>query len=217
MNHESTDPNQSAWYRLEEIRKHAGVSSTNAFAYVIGLKRSENLYQIKKGNHGISKLLANRIAQCYPEVNKLWLMTGEGSMLLNGKSTEMGTKRLIYLEDIYEADFDSSVNYVYITQWIVRHACYLVRYTGAPMFGIWPGNLLLLSEHGHIRYGELHFVEYKGKRFFSVIHMSGEEGTVILTNPLKNSSVKVEESALVRVYYVTGRFEYNIVFSDPPI
>lgn len=58
--------------------------SVNAFAMHIGLKRSENLYQIKKGNHGISKELARVITEKYPAISKSWLLTGEGSMLKDG-------------------------------------------------------------------------------------------------------------------------------------
>ncbi len=59
--------------------------SVNAFALNIGLKRSENLYQIKKGNHGISKELANTITEKYPAISKSWLLTGEGSMFKDSK------------------------------------------------------------------------------------------------------------------------------------
>jgi len=55
--------------------------SVNAFALHIGLKRSENLYQIKKGNHGVSKELANIISTKYPQISRSWLLTGEGEML----------------------------------------------------------------------------------------------------------------------------------------
>lgn len=69
------------WQRLEQVIKWTGLS-TNAFALGIGLKRSENLYQIKRGSFGISKELARLITEKYPEVNRAWLLTGEGSMLI---------------------------------------------------------------------------------------------------------------------------------------
>jgi len=68
------------WQRLEQVVKWSGMS-TNKFATVIGLKRSENLYQIKRGNFGISKELARLINGYYPGISKLWLLTGEGEML----------------------------------------------------------------------------------------------------------------------------------------
>lgn len=67
------------WQRLEQVIKWTGLS-TNAFAVGIGLKRSENLYQIKRGNNGISKDLAELITRKYPSVNRSWLLTGDGGM-----------------------------------------------------------------------------------------------------------------------------------------
>ncbi len=76
------------WQRLEQVIKWTGLS-TNAFALGIGLKRSENLYQIKRGNHGISKELAELIGAKYPSIRAAWLLTGEGSM--QGATSESGS------------------------------------------------------------------------------------------------------------------------------
>lgn len=54
----------------------------NRFALHIGLGRAENLYQIKRGHNGISRDLAMRITSKFPDVSILWLLTGEGEMLL---------------------------------------------------------------------------------------------------------------------------------------
>ena len=56
--------------------------TTNAFARFIGLSRAENLYQIKRGNNGISSRLAERIAEKFPEISKSWLLTGRGAMFV---------------------------------------------------------------------------------------------------------------------------------------
>ena len=55
--------------------------STNAFASAVGLKRSENLYQIKRGSFGISRELARLITERYPMVSRIWLLTGTGEMI----------------------------------------------------------------------------------------------------------------------------------------
>lgn len=69
------------WQRIEKVIKWTGKPSISAFAREIGLNRSENLYQIKRGNNGISKDLAESIATKYPAVSRAWLLTGEGEML----------------------------------------------------------------------------------------------------------------------------------------
>lgn len=67
------------WHRIEKVVKWTGFS-VNAFAKEVGLPRAENLYQIKKGNNGISPALAGKIVQRYSEISRGWLMTGEGDM-----------------------------------------------------------------------------------------------------------------------------------------
>lgn len=69
------------WQRIEQIIKWTGFASVSAFAREIGLNRSENLYQIKRGNNGISRDLSEIITQRYPEISRAWLLTGEGAML----------------------------------------------------------------------------------------------------------------------------------------
>ena len=63
--------------------------TTHAFALHIGLNRSENLYRIKRGYNGISKELADQIVKKYPEIDKLWLLTGERSMFNTPKNKEL--------------------------------------------------------------------------------------------------------------------------------
>jgi len=71
-----------SWSRLYKVILWTGMT-TNAFALSIGLKRSENLYQIKKGNNDISRDLADQITIIYCNISKSWLLTGEGSMFIN--------------------------------------------------------------------------------------------------------------------------------------
>lgn len=69
------------WQRIEKLVKWTGLS-VNAFARSIGLNRGENLYQIKRGNNGISKELADLITSKYITVSKAWVLTGEGDMFV---------------------------------------------------------------------------------------------------------------------------------------
>lgn len=69
------------WQRIEQVIKWTGAASVSAFAREIGLNRAENLYQIKRGNNGISRDLAESVTAKYPQISKAWLLTGEGEML----------------------------------------------------------------------------------------------------------------------------------------
>lgn len=76
--------NPDNWQRIESIIKWANMS-TNYFARYIGLPRGENLYQIKRGNNGISRDVANRIVEKFPQISKLWVLTGEGQMFVSSE------------------------------------------------------------------------------------------------------------------------------------
>lgn len=77
----------------------------NYFALYIGLPRGENLYQIKKGNNGISRNLADKIVAKFPEISLAWLLTGEGRMFVEGKQ---GGEQIPF----YRADVESQIGQV---------------------------------------------------------------------------------------------------------
>ena len=72
-NAETPRSKRACWNRIEAVINMAHMT-TNAFARHIGLPRGENLYQIKRGNNGVSLDLANRIVAKFSEVSKLWLL-----------------------------------------------------------------------------------------------------------------------------------------------
>ncbi len=76
--------NNPYWQRIEEVLFWANMTA-NSLARHIGLSRSENLYQIKRGNNRISHALADRIVSAFPQISRAWLITGEGTMLVRPK------------------------------------------------------------------------------------------------------------------------------------
>ncbi|MBQ4503642.1 MAG: hypothetical protein II986_08245 [Alistipes sp.] len=66
------------WERLSQIIEESGMT-IHSFAMAIGLSRSETLYQIKRGQIGISHHIAELVTSHYPEYSKAWLQTGYGS------------------------------------------------------------------------------------------------------------------------------------------
>lgn len=77
-----TQDKQNNWQRLEAVISWANMS-INYFARHIGLPRGENLYQIRRGNNGISKDVAHRVVTRFPEISESWLLTGDGHMFAN--------------------------------------------------------------------------------------------------------------------------------------
>lgn len=54
------------------------------FSEKLGMKRGQAIYDIMSGKtRRISEKLANQIISEFPEINRSWLLTGEGEMLKN--------------------------------------------------------------------------------------------------------------------------------------
>ena len=65
---------------IEALSNYTGLN-LKRLAEEIGLKTHQTLYDIKKGKHGISKDVAEKIQAKYLNINLSWLLTGEGEML----------------------------------------------------------------------------------------------------------------------------------------
>lgn len=63
--------------------------TVNSFAGAIGLTRSQALYDIQnEKTKSITPSMADRIIQTFSEINRSWLLTGEGSMLVADEPRE---------------------------------------------------------------------------------------------------------------------------------
>ena len=63
----------SSWRRLERVIESSGLT-INSFAGYVGLPRGENLYQIKRGNYGVSLGVAKKIHAKFPQYPISWLI-----------------------------------------------------------------------------------------------------------------------------------------------
>ena len=144
----------TAWQRIETIVKMSEMR-INAFARCIGLSRGENLYQIKKGNNGISRDLAQRIVDYYPQLSFSWLMTGEGEMYVDGKSA-MGIPffNCSSPEDIHRIADDEPDGYVAMHGF--EDCCAVIAHNWRNKDGFPDGSYLFLHrmENRYVRKGQ---------------------------------------------------------------
>jgi hypothetical protein len=113
----------------------------------IGLNRSENLYQIKRGNNGISRELASMISAKYPSVSRAWLLTGEGDMF-----TDDAIRRTSI--PFYDADIEKYVvaperftSKSYVSLPTVEDAEFAAVYSGRAMGDAIPAGSMVLVRH----------------------------------------------------------------------
>ncbi len=70
---------EDPWTRVEQVAHWAGVK-VHGLAVDAGMRCGQSLYQIKQGRRGVSRGMAEAICSSHPDLDKLWLLTGEGSM-----------------------------------------------------------------------------------------------------------------------------------------
>ena len=68
-------------YIINNILEYSGLNP-KSFSEKIGLDRPQAIYDIQKGKtKNISPNMADKIVSAFPEINRTWLLTGEGEML----------------------------------------------------------------------------------------------------------------------------------------
>ena len=74
--------------RIAEVVKYSKLSIPK-FAAFVGFKTPQTVRELLKGNtRTLSDAVQYKITSAYPEINKDWLMTGEGEMLCGDISVE---------------------------------------------------------------------------------------------------------------------------------
>lgn len=68
-------------YIIQALLDNFRLSPTE-FASKIGTKTSQAVYDLLAGRTvSLSKSMQDKILSCYPEINRVWLLTGDGEML----------------------------------------------------------------------------------------------------------------------------------------
>ena len=67
--------------RISKLLEYSGLS-VNKFSEKIGVKTSQSIRDLLSGKtKGISHSVEDKILSCFTEIDRVWLLTGEGSML----------------------------------------------------------------------------------------------------------------------------------------
>lgn len=188
--------------------------STNYFARYIGLARGENLYQIKRGNNGISLDVADRIVAKFPQIDKLWLLTGEGQMFADERIRGI---QIPY----YDIDVEQGIAHLDHLEaqgsLVVPPlgACDLAMcYSGRAMGEIIPpGTVLLLkmADRDAIIPGGEYVVVSRKIVTLRIVRSAGEQGKVRLVAGDREhyDDITLDISDIIAVYNVKGKLIIN--------
>lgn len=203
-----------SWQRLEAVIKWAE-SSTHKFALQIGLKRSENLYQIKKGNNGISLKLAQRITDRYPQINLAWLMMGEGEMLSQPQKRkpkiESFQKVPLFHGNPADSEIFKQTPHSYVDTKYMAGCELAIKMNRSIKSETIPQDALIFlirEGKGHIDYGHTYLVTLAHSSIIAIIRR-GKEGYINLQIspkeeivPMELALSEVESIFLIRGYCV---------------
>lgn len=205
---------QNNWQRVEAVIRWANMS-TNYFARHIGLARGENLYQIKRGNNGISFDLAERIVSKFPQVDKLWLLTGEGQMFGDAK---LCGAQIPY----YDVDVEQGIAHI---DRLDSQSCLIVPpagdcdlamcYSGRAMgAAVPPGTVVLLKsvDRDAIIPGGEYVIVCRKFVTLRVVRTADEDGKVRLVAGDRENydDILLNISDIVSVYRVKGKLIINM-------
>ncbi|MEG2319023.1 MAG: S24 family peptidase [Mucinivorans sp.] len=216
------------WQRLEQVVRWSGMS-TNKFAMSIGLKRSENLYQIKRGNFGISKELARLICAKYPMISRLWLLTGEGQMMEMHASADAAFEVMsksvgavaYYNEDaldIADATFRATLKPQYhLVLPAAKDSVYAARVSGTSMApGIPAGATIVLGAIAldSILLGEAYLVVADGFnviRFIRSVEGDADKLQLVPRNVTDFDTMVIDRSRIKALYAIKAVINYRTV------
>lgn len=204
---------QNNWQRVEAVIKWANMS-TNYFARHIGLARGENLYQIKRGNNGISLNVAERIVTKFPQIDKLWLLTGEGQMFAD--ANQRGMQIPFYNKDVEQfiASYDEFEPESSMVVLPVGECDLAMVYNGRAMGTVVPpGTILLLKaiDPDAIIPGEEYVVVCQKIVTLRIVRAAETEGCYRLVAGDRDNfdDIQVKISDISAVYKVKGKLIVN--------
>ena len=202
---------KDGWDRLSQVVEESGLT-LHSFAMAIGLLRSETLYQIRRGQIGISNKVADSIIAAYPQYNKAWLLTGFGNKYADPSSAKGHIPFYnCNLSQIINIDHIEPESYIFLP--MASSADFAIIYHGEDMMPSIPsGTVLLLSkcDHRAVVYGNEYVVVTE--KFVTMRRVRNQQSDTLeprfrleADNPERFDSVTVCVADVLAVYAVKAR------------
>ena len=201
------------WNRIHAVIKWAGMT-TNFFAHHIGLPCGENLYQIKRGNNGISKDVAERIVNKFPDISKAWLLTGEGNMFASEASS--ANQIPFYNVDVESALREERLGEPTFNMFIpqVKECDLAMVYNGRSMGKATPaGTILFLKKRAIdaiIPGDEYVVISTKFTALRKIRKSRGSDMLTLVAGDRKSfDDIEIAKSEVLSLYHVVGKLTVN--------
>lgn len=193
-----------------------------SFSEAIGLERPQAIYDIQSGKtKSISSKMADKIISAFPEINRSWLLAGEGEMLHGATEEAAPHNRIRYWVDVDATAggvtlFDDQVTNKYIDLDIPEfHDCTdAVNLYGDSMLPLYKsGQIIILKEwmESFIDYGNVYLViTKKGNRMVKYLRKGSDAQHVLCVSENKDfDPFEIEKEDILRLYLVKGGISKN--------
>ncbi len=210
-NQKQPTPNEH-WLRIEAIINHFKLQSVSALARNLELPRSENLYQIRRGNNGISRDLANTICRAFPEISKGWLLTGEGPMFygVEEKNAILETLMKIpfYVTVPINPENTEPDKFYYWPKEIGGNAELATVYRGNALLPMYTSGAILLLKKwepdSELIYGDAYLIRTANFSAFRIIRQMEAKNALRLTSciPEKYDDMLIARDEIQALYHV---------------
>lgn len=197
-----------AWKRLKYVITNSNEKSINEFARKIGLKRAENLYQIKRGYNQISRKLATMINEIYPQYSISWLLAGDAHREGGSRLNE------IPFFEYFNNDNSRPSDIFYLSPSIGCDAdIATISKDNALSPYVLRGSIVLLQMTSEVIYGDIYLIETCNYRVLRYIRKGKNDKHYRLTTnqPDSYDDMEIEISSIETLYKVCATI-YRFTF-----
>lgn len=193
------------------------------FSEKIGLMRPQAIYDIQNGKtKNISPGMVDKIISVFPEIDRVWLLTGEGEMLKEGAGDGSGRgSRIRYWVDVDATAggvelFDDMTTNRFIDLSIpeFRDCTDAVNLYGDSMMPLYRnGQIIILKEwkESFIDFGNVYLViTCNGNRMVKYLRRGSDADHVLCISENKDfDPFEIERKDILRLYLVKGGISKN--------
>ena len=208
-------------YVLNKLLEYSKLNG-KSFSEKIGLIRPQAIYDIQNGKtQNISVSMANKIISAFPEVNKSWLFTGDGEMLIKPED-KIAEKRGIPFYDInVTASIAESFNDIpEVSQYLISYPPLNDCCAAFPVYGesmepdFFAGEVVLVKEITNVDsmlWGEPYLVITNANcdnlRTIKNVYLSEDRCKFILraTNPRFSGDTIIDRNDVLKIFLIKGK------------
>lgn len=208
-------------YILNKLLEYSKLNG-KSFSEKIGLIRPQAIYDIQNGKtQNISVSMANKIISAFPEVNKSWLFTGDGEMLIKPED-KITEKRGIPFYDInVTASIAESFNDIpEVSQYLISYPPLNDCCAAFPVYGesmepdFFAGEVVLVKEITNVDsmlWGEPYLVITNANcdnlRTIKNVYLSEDRCKFILraTNPRFSGDTIIDRNDVLKIFLIKGK------------